>query len=940
MTVAFLSPWLLSALAGLPVLWWLLRAVPPAPVRRYFPGVILLLGLRDKAQISDRTPWWLLLIRLVALGLIILGLAGPVLNPQSTAVKRSDLLILLDGGWAAARDWQAHQTLLDQVLDQAARDGRPVAITQLTNASAPVFQSAKSWQKRLPGLAPNPWEPDAAKMQTAVQGLGVQRFDSLWLSDGLAQPGRAALLAALQSRGEVQVIQTGQQLFALEPAQLSDGIITLYAIRLPSAIDQSVTINAHGTDPQGRSQIITSVTANFADGATRIPVQISLPAELRERVSQFDIVGQTSAGAVSLTGNSLLRREIALISEGADREGLELLAPLHFIAKAYAPSAELLIGDLTTLLPAKPDLIVLADIAHLSQAEEATLSQWVTEGGLLLRFAGPRLAASDLSRTTEHPLMPVRLRAGGRTVGGAMSWGAPKSLADFAAKSPFFGLDIPADVRVSAQVLAQPDPSLAQRVIAMLADGTPLVTRKQLGKGQIVLFHVTANAEWSSLPLSGLFVQMLERLSQSVAGSRPDMETLQGTIWQPDQILSAQGQLEPATRLAGIAAELLFDAPLSAKVRPGLYTHAKEQVARNVISPDSRLSPALWPNGTNVRGLSDPPETPVGGWCLILALLILLIDVLATLSLSGLLTSTATALCLLVALTNAGPSAAQDGIASPAQTPKTEQTAQTAPTAGVPTTDPVSEKIWQASSELTLAYVITGNDAVDAVSLAGLIGLSQTLSARTSVEPAAPTGLDIERDALMFYPVLYWPITAEQPIPSPEAYRKLNAFLRSGGMIVFDTRDGDIAGFGASSPNARRLQKITYGIDIPALEPMPQDHVLTRAFYLLQDFPGRYTMPDIWVEAAPQAVQKAAGMPFRNLNDGVSPVIIGGNDWAAAWAVDGQGNQMFPIGRNASNGRQREMAYRFGVNLVMHVLTGNYKSDQVHVPALLDRLGQ
>ena len=929
MSLTFLTPWLLSALLGLPVLWLLLRAVPPAPIRRFFPGVILLLGLRDKTQISDRTPWWLLLIRMLALGLIILGLAGPLLNPQSTTIKRSDLLILLDGGWAAARDWQAHQLLLDRVLNQAARDGRPVAIARLTTPSTPVFQSAQSWQERLPGLAPTPWVPDASKMQTALQGLNDQPFDSLWLSDGLAQTGRAALLSALQNRGDVEVIETEQTLFALEPAKLSDGIITLHAIRLPNTVDQSVTIRAHGTDPNGRSQIISTITTAFTESATRIPVQFSLPAELRERVSRFDIVGQTSAAGVSLTGNSLLRREVALISEGADREGLELLSPLHFIAKAYAPSAELLSGDLTTLLPANPDLVVLADIAKLSTTEETALGQWVAEGGLLLRFAGPRLATSDLSRTTEHPLMPVRLRAGGRTVGGAMSWGAPKSLAAFAPNSPFFGLEIPNDVRVSAQVLAQPDPSLSQRVIAMLADGTPLVTRKQSGKGQIVLFHVTANAEWSSLPLSGLFVQMLERLSQSVAGSEPDMKSLQGTIWQPSQMLSAQGQLEPATRLAGIAAEKLFDAPLSAEIRPGLYTHAKEQVARNVIGPDSRLLPAIWPNGTNLRGLSDRLETPLGGWCLILALLILLVDVLATLSLSGRLVSTVAVLCLLATLSSTGPAGAQDDGAE-ARTPATNGNAGAA----------VSEKAWQASSELTLAYVVTGNSKVDAISKAGLDGLSQTLFARTSVEPAAPVGLDLERDMLMFYPLLYWPITADQPTPSSKAYRKLNAFLKSGGMIVFDTRDGDIAGFGTSSPNSLRLQKITYGIDIPALEPMPQDHVLTRAFYLLQDFPGRYTQRDIWVEAAPQAVEKAAGMPFRNLNDGVSPVIIGGNDWAAAWAVDAQGKQMFPIGRNASDSRQRELAYRFGINLVMHVLTGNYKSDQVHVPALLDRLGQ
>ncbi len=928
MSLTFLTPWLLSALLGLPVLWLLLRAVPPAPVRRFFPGVILLLGLSDKTQISDRTPWWLLLIRMLAIALIILGLAGPVLNPQSPNIKRSNLLILMDGGWAAARDWQAHQTLLERVLNQAARAGRPVAIARLTTPSTPIFQSAQSWQKRLPSLAPTPWEPNASNMRTAVQRLDDQPFDSLWLSDGLAQSGRAALLSTLQNRGDVEVIETGQPLFALEPPQLSDGIITLYAIRLPNRMDQSVTIRAHGTDPNGRSQIISTVTAEFTEGATRIPVQISLPAELRERVSLFDIGGQTSAAAVSLTGNSLLRREVALISEGADREGLELLSPLHFIAKAYAPSAELLSGDLTTLLPANPDLVVLADIAKLSKTEETALGQWVAEGGLLLRFAGPRLAASDLSRSAEHPLMPVRLRAGGRTVGGAMSWGAPKSLAAFSPNSPFFGLEIPDDVRVSAQVLAQPDPSLSQRVIAMLADGTPLVTRKQSGKGQIVLFHVTANAEWSSLPLSGLFVQMLERLSQSVAGSQPDTASLQGTIWQPSQMLSAQGQLEPATRLAGIAAEKLFDAPLSAEIRPGLYTHAKEQVARNVIATDSRFLPAVWPNGTNLRGLSDRSETPLGGWCLMLSLLILLVDVLATLSLSGRLVSTAAVLCLLATLSNIRPASAQDNTATHEQTMDGLEGAVE------------SEKAWQASSQLTLAYVVTGNRQVDSISKAGLDGLSQTLFARTSVEPAAPVGLDLERDTLTFYPLLYWPMTADQPTPSSKAYRKINGFLKSGGMIVFDTRDGDIAGFGTSSPNALKLQKITYGIDIPALEPMPQDHVLTRAFYLLQDFPGRYTQPDIWLEAAPQAIEKAEGMPFRNLNDGVSPVVIGANDWAAAWAVDAQGRQMFPIGRNASQSRQRELAYRFGVNLVMHVLTGNYKSDQVHVPALLDRLGQ
>ena len=115
---------------------------------------------------------------------------------------------------------------------------------------------------------------------------------------------------------------------------------------------------------------------------------------------------------------------------------------------------------------------------------------------------------------------------------------------------------------------------------------------------------------------------------------------------------------------------------------------------------------------------------------------------------------------------------------------------------------------------------------------------------------------------------------------------------------------------------------------------------MTRTFYLLQDFPGRHLNGEVWVEAAPPGAEQVEGMPFRNLNDGVTPVVIGGNDWAAAWAVTSAGQAMLPVGRGFGGERQRELAYRFGVNLVMHVLTGNYKSDQVHVPALLDRLGQ
>ncbi|MGH1423781.1 MAG: DUF4159 domain-containing protein [Pseudooceanicola sp.] len=926
--IGFAAPWLLLGLVALPILWIILRAVPPAPIRRRFPGVALLLGLNDDETVTDRTPWWLLLLRLLAVAAMIIGLAGPVLNPddKATTAGQGPLLILTDGSWASAQNWPTREESIDILLAEAARQGRTAAVVQLTAPQAPMFQAPDLWRTRLPGLAPNAWEPTRDNVKALIDTLGDQGFETYWFSDGLDRDGRATLLAALQDRGPVRVFEGGAPVLALRPAIFDEGTVQIDALRAVTGAERGATINAHGRDPSGAMRILASHPITFPAGQGAARAELDLPAELRARITHFEIAGTRTAGAVSLTDDSLRRREIALIAGREDREGLELLSPLHYLERALTPTADLLTGTLTDLLPANPDVFILADVATLSEAETDGLRDWMDAGGMLVRFAGPRLAASDLSREFEDPLMPVRLRAGGRNVGGAMSWGEPKTLAPFDQDGPFFGLQIPPDVTVSSQVMAQPDPTLADRVIARLTDGTPLVTRKRVGEGQVVLFHVAANAEWSSLPLSGLFVQMLERLAVTSTQTLPAPEDLKGSVWRPVRVLDATGTLEPAGALPGVDGADLLTLPLGPDMRPGLYEGEDRRIARNILAPNAVLAPANWPADVPIEGLDRVEQTPLGGWLLGAALVLLVADILASLALSGRLTgprlgaSTAAILgALMLIVTAPGPGNAQS-----AQTPAFDNN----PAAG------------SATQEVALGHIITGNAAIDDTAGAGLKGLSDTLFFRTSVEPSPPMAVNLETDELAFFPFLYWPITPDQPTPTAEAYAKLNRYIRSGGMILFDTRDADVARFGAASPNGRKLQQLAAPLDIPALEPVPEDHVLTRTFYLLQDFPGRHSGGDIWVEAAPADAELIEGMPFRNLNDNVTPVVIGGNDWAAAWAVNDRGNPLFPVGRGFSGDRQREIAFRFGVNLIMHVLTGNYKSDQVHVPALLDRLGQ
>ncbi|MBL4808341.1 MAG: DUF4159 domain-containing protein [Rhodobacteraceae bacterium] len=637
-----------------------------------------------------------------------------------------------------------------------------------------------------------------------------------------------------------------------------------------------------------------------------------MPLELRNRITRIEIAGVQSAGAVILADGGLQRRKVALYAPQQLQEGPQLVSPLFYLRKALAPSSELIEAGLDDLLQAAPDVLVFADVARLGRAETERVLEWVNNGGTLLRFAGPRLASGTTALDDIDPLLPVRLRAGGRSLGGAMTWASPKRLRPFPDDGPFAGLAAPDEVEIRAQVLAQPDPDLPGRVMAALEDGTPLVTGIRQGQGRIILFHVTANAEWSSLPLSGLFVDMLTRLSVSSGGGAASVDDLAGQVWMPVTVLNGFGTLQDADNIRGADGDDLASYPRNSDTPPGLYQNGEREVAINLLPTAFSLEPLTGlPFGITRDGFSQGAETPLKPVLLTLAVILLVLDILATLFVSGRLMGTC-AVSVLIAGLAMGVSDAQ--------------------------ADDASALI--AANATVLAYVQTGDARQDAISHAGLYGLSQALTSRTAIEPVDPLPIDLDIDDISLIPFLYWPITELQPTLSLAAVTRVNAYLRNGGMIMFDTRDAHLGqGFGGGSANGLILQRITAQLEIPALAPIEPDHVLTRTFYLLEVFPGRWRDGTVWVEA-PTHLTTIEGAPFRNLNDGVTPVVIGGNDWASAWAMSPNGRPMYPVGQGLSGDRQRELALRFGVNLIMYVMTGNYKSDQVHIPALLERLGQ
>ena len=241
----------------------------------------------------------------------------------------------------------------------------------------------------------------------------------------------------------------------------------------------------------------------------------------------------------------------------------------------------------------------------------------------------------------------------------------------------------------------------------------------------------------------------------------------------------------------------------------------------------------------------------------------------------------------------------------------------------------------QASLETHLAYVMTGNAEADRVSQAGLSGLSKILTARTAVEPGDPMAHRSRSRRTGVFPADLLAGLAERRAFAGCRSRQIDAYMKQGGLIIFDTKNDDaIRAACCRRACPTPLSQLLGKLDLPPLQRVPDDHVLTKSFYLLQSFPGRWDNGDPWVEArsdAGDATKRAVK------SDGVSSIIVTSNDLAAAWAMDDNDRPMFAAVPGGED--QREMSYRVGINIVMYALTGNYKADQVHVPAILERLG-
>ena len=926
MHLSFYHPLYLISLLLLPLIYFLIKLTPPQPHVILFPPISILKKLVPAEKTPKNSPLLLFIVRLFLVGAIITALAGPYYQiSDKVIINNQPLLIVVDDSWSSAQDWDQRKNFIQNLIHEAELQSVRAYIYAASDNNISQFIDYATTRNNIKILNPKPYVPNYSEAINIIREFtkSHENCHIVWLAPALAHPDAGEFITSLESDKKkspsLSIYANHNDIKILRNPINQKEAIHIDIENYSQSLNSPIEIIA--SDFYGNTLFQQHFDQKFQ---TKDKILIKAPLELRNKVSHLRINNQHTAGSVALLDDRSRRPRIGIFAQSKDNSTQPLLSAYYFLSKALNPFADIVIpnsGSITPiddLLSQNITTLILSDVGLLTKSDEHVVAKFLTDGGSLIRFSGPNLAAKA------DDLLPVKLRPASRNLGGAISWEKPKKIAQFEHSSPFYEFSIPDDILISRQLLAEPTNDLNDKTWVRLEDGTPLVTAERRGKGILVFFHISAETSWSNLPISGLFIDMLNKLSLysfiSDEIKKNDVTEINNSSQlslRAVKLLDGFGNFLPGPIDSVPSISLNNSGFTDSNNLPGFYvdgsiTRAVQPISKNEIL--SKLDDII--KNKTINTLDDISRYDLSSVFLLLSVLLFLVDTLLSTPKSNLSINIFKFPKLILFITIL-------------LAPNDEAYATSSPSDQLPSKEMISILTSR------LAYVLNGDNNIDATAYDGLKHLTNELRARTSYEPGDPIGLDLNKDDLSLYPLIYWPVYASMPQPNEKVIQKLATFMRSGGTVIFDTRNGDAhSNVIGESQESSWLRLLLQQLDVPVVEQVPRDHVITKTYYLINKIQGSTETCDSWVEKTFMDVADERRNNVIQSTDNVSSLIITSCNLASAWSRFSRENT-FSSNKDTHN---LELAMRSGINIVMYTLTGNYKSDQVHKRRIIERL--
>ena len=892
--IGFSNYYALLGLALTPVIWIIVKSLPPVPKSFNFSSFFLLEKIDHDNSKNKKTPLWLVLFRTFLFILIVFFFSKPFLKNENsiTGEKYEKYIIVADIGWSIAKDWDKFKEIVLAIGKEAEKNKKKIVFFHsklVSYKEARIFNTSDYLNNYLENISPLPVQLKSSSLNKLIKKDNFfknsqvffisSKFDFINFADQFKS------INNLKNRNNnYHFINPVETILIIKSIKITQDKIKCEIFRLgKNKFKQDFFLKIETVN----KEVIYRNAHTIKKNKNIEIINLSFPIEIINQIESIRLVGQNHAGAKYYFDDFSKKKNIAILTNNEFYNQSPLLSPIYYIKKSLHPKHTIKIEKIENIINQDYSTIIIPGKIKIPNELNDRLNKWLLEGGTLIRFAEEGMVGKYSSFL---PYQETYSRI--RYIDSQLTINNKLIISAFEKDSIFYGIEIPRDINFNKQLIFEVN-SEQVNILAKLNDNTPLVSMKKFGDGEIILFHIGANNDWSNLPISSLFSDILNRVLLFSKNSKSyNLNNL-----NLNKEIDGFGNLITPKRIVSIDNfEKLKTLKPSIENPPGKYENNQISIFLNLAT---NITDYTTEKNNSIVDTSYSFETSrdLSPTILKIILSMFILDILITIMIKNnvsYLRIFARKKGLLVFIIFFLACIKIDNV---------------------------------IANQTYLAYIKINNNQINKVSAIGLENIRNLLETRTSINAKGVIGLDIKSDNIFSYPFIYWPLTRNLlDIKKPEII-KIKNYLNNGGIIVFDVIEFSRDTFNLKEKKFQNIRNFLYDIGADELSLIPEDHTLTKSFYLLSKFPGKWDNKILFIENS--------NLEYK---DGVSSIILGFNDWAKAWAIDKNNIPLFPVVPGGE--RQRELSYRFGINIAMYALTGNYKSDQIHLKSILKRLNK